>query len=128
MKVYVRHDIALNINNICRSKFSNDSSRLLYENEWPNEPHVARFCVEGNQCGGCSFFAPFDTDWGLCCHKASRHYLETVFEHFSCPSVVRECWGPHSFDVDKEWHCRCGGRPFSDEKQENNKRIRRKVR
>ena len=128
MKVYVRHNTNLNLNNICTSKFSNDSSRLLYENEWPSEPQVAQFYNNGLQCGGCSFYAQFDGDWGLCCYKASRHCLETVFEHFTCPSFVNECWGPHSFSVDKEWHCRCGGQPLFDEKQSSNKRIRRKVR
>ena len=127
MKLFLKHQSHLNINTIYTSKFSNDSSRLLFENDWPSEPKVAMLCMNGHQCGGCSFFAKFDTDWGLCCHKASRHCLETVFEHFTCPSHVREGWGPHSFSVDIECHCRCGGRPFSDDKQEDNKRHRRKV-
>jgi hypothetical protein len=46
-------------------------------------------------------------DWGLCCHPRSRHFAETTFEHFTCPSQTPEGWGPHSFSDDPEFHCRC---------------------
>ena len=35
--------------------------------------------------------------------------MQTVFEHFTCPSLVNEGWGPHSFTADAEFHCRCDG-------------------
>jgi hypothetical protein len=88
-------------NHIITDDWSNDDSKRLYELHWPEEPTIKHQYEEGQQCGGCSFFAPFNSDWGLCCHAASRHHLETVFEHFTCPAFVNEGWGPHSFsDVD----------------------------
>lgn len=98
-----------NQNSIVTKTWSNPASAELYVLKWPNEPNVREQCEQGNQCGGCSFFAPFNEDWGLCTHAASRHHLETVFEHFTCPAFVNEGWGPHSFSTDSEFHCRCGG-------------------
>ncbi|HEX8914004.1 MAG TPA: hypothetical protein VF796_16770 [Humisphaera sp.] len=99
----------MNTNRIITDDWSDDASRQLYEQRWPDEPATRVACEEGAQCGGCSFFAAFNYDWGLCCHAGSRHHLETVFEHFSCPSFVDEGWGPHSFTADRSFHCRCGG-------------------
>ena len=91
----------MNTNRIITDRWSNDNSQRLYERQWPEEPALKRRYEEGEQCGGCSFFAPFNHDWGLCCYAASRHHLETVFEHFTCGSYVQEGWGAHSFsDVD----------------------------
>jgi hypothetical protein len=30
-------------------------------------------------------FVAFNADWGLCSSETSRHFTETVFEHFTCP-------------------------------------------
>jgi len=92
----------MNGNRIITDDFSNPESRRRYEAPVDGE-HVDA------QCGGCSFFAPFDADYGLCCHPASEHHLETVFEHFSCSRLVDEGWGPHSFTRDVEHQCQCGG-------------------
>ncbi len=97
----------MNQNQIVTRGFSNRDSEKLYRKSWPAEPRLAEQHYTGRQCGGCSFFAPFNEDWGLCCHPRSRHRLETVFEHFTCPSFQREGWGPHSFSTDQV--CRCGG-------------------
>ncbi|WP_425397669.1 high-potential iron-sulfur protein [Aeoliella sp.] len=99
----------MNENNIATNTWSNIDSKALYEDNWPNEPELRQQYEEGQQCGGCSFFAPFNADWGLCGHAASRHHLETVFEHFTCTSFINEGWGPHSFTEDASLHCRCGG-------------------
>ncbi len=100
----------MNRNTIIIDNWSNHRSADLYKLGWPDEPHLKLQAQElGQHCGGCSFFAPFNEDWGLCCHGRSRHHLETVFEHFTCDSFVNEGWGPHSFTEDKEFHCRCGG-------------------
>lgn len=102
----------MNKNEIITDGWSNEQSKSLYENEWPDEPAMKVQATEDClQCGGCSFFAPFNADWGLCCHRRSRHHLETVFEHFSCPEFEDEGWGPHSFTTMKELHCRCNGEP-----------------
>lgn len=99
----------MNINTIATDRFSNPESCDLYFAQWPDEPACESQYENGDQCGGCSFFAPFNSDYGLCAHPKSRHHLETVFEHFTCPAYVQEGWGPHSFSADKDLHCRCGG-------------------
>ena len=91
-----RRGSAMNKNAIITGTWSNDESKRLYELHWPDEPVVKQQYEEGQQCGGCAFFAPFNFDWGLCCHSQSRHFSETVFEHFTCPSVVNEGWDAHS--------------------------------
>lgn len=98
-------------NKVETARFSNPESEALYKAHWPGETATYSQYQEGMQCGGCSFFAPFNFDYGLCCHAKSRHHLETVFEHFTCPSYVHEGWGPHSFSEDPEFHCKCGGEP-----------------
>ena len=101
----------MNKNQIVWHDFSNEDSKRLYHSQWANEPEVKTLYEDGFQCGGCSFFASFDADYGLCCHSESRHHLETVFEHFTCPKYVHEGWGPHSF-TETEWlHCICVPRP-----------------
>lgn len=104
-----RWPLGENENRIVTARWSNVGSRQLYESGWSGEPVCQGFYDVGRQCGGCSFFAPFDSDWGLCAHAKSRHWLETVFEHFTCPAHVNEGWGPHSFTEDAQFHCLCGG-------------------
>jgi hypothetical protein len=91
----------MNSNQIEQRKFSNPDTFKLHE----QQGHFS------DQCGGCSFFAPLNTDYGLCLNQESIHSLETVFEHFGCPNHVQEGWGPHSFTKDAAFHCRCGEEP-----------------
>jgi hypothetical protein len=118
----------MNKNQIITNSWSNKESEVLMRNCWPDEPELckqqSKDCL---QCGGCSFFAPFNQDWGLCCHPKSRHHLETVSEHFTCGSYVSEGWGPHSFDEDKTYHCFCDelfSRPYA--KTDEQKREQRR--
>lgn len=104
----------MNTNQISAGRWSNPESEKRYHEKWPGEPKVLEQYENGMQCGGCSFFAPFNADWGLCCHSKSRHFKETVFEHFTCDSYVNEGWGPHSFSVSDEYKCRCQGGPWSE--------------
>lgn len=99
----------MNLNRIVTDGWSNEESRRLYAARWPDDPDLRAAQAGGSQCGGCSFFAALNEDWGLCAHGESRHHLETVFEHFACPAFVNEGWGPHSFSADPEFHCRCKG-------------------
>src|SRR5579859_3991966 len=85
-----------NRNRIITDDFSNPDS-LAISGRWPDEPEVRAIYEENKQCGGCSFYAPFNSDFGLCCHPGSRHHLETVFEHFTCASYAEEGWEAHSF-------------------------------
>ena len=100
-----------NDNRVHADSFSNLASYEMYMQDWPNDRKSHRLYHRGFQCGGCSFFAVFNADWGLCCHQKSRHFTETVFEHFTCPAHVAEGWGPHSFTEDKRFHCRCAEIP-----------------
>lgn len=99
----------MNRNTIITDHWSNPDTRKLLDANWPAEPGCQKQHENGDQCGGCSFYVPFNADYGLCAHPKSRHQLETVFEHFTCPAYVQEGWGPHSFTEDKSFHCRCGG-------------------
>ena len=86
-----------NRNAIITNSWSNLDSEALYRAGWPDEPEVRSKYIDGHQCGGCAFFAPFNSNYGLCCNPDARHVTETVFEHFTCPAYTAEGWGPHSF-------------------------------
>jgi hypothetical protein len=96
-----------NDNRVRTDSYSNLASYRLFEENWPNDPKSRKLYRIGFQCGGCSFFASFNKDWGLCCNLKSHHFTETVFEHFTCLAQVNEGWGPHSFTADQKYHCRC---------------------
>jgi hypothetical protein len=102
-----------NQNQLITTTWSNAGSAELFATKWRGEPQCIAQYHEGRQCGGCSFFAKFNANWGLCTFAKSRHYQETVFEHFTCPHYVHEGWGPHSFTEDTSFHCRCGGEEFT---------------
>ncbi len=99
----------MNTNIIKTDGFSCPESEALFNSGFSSDPEARRVHEAGGQCGACSFFAPFNDDYGLCCHHASRHLTETVFEHFTCPSFVDEGWGVHSFSSRQERHCQCQG-------------------
>jgi len=84
-------------NVILENGFSNPESEKLYHKNWPDEQNIRKQKENGGQCGACSSFAPLNPDWGVCCSRKSRHFKETVFEHFSCSDYRQEGWGAHSF-------------------------------
>ncbi|HBM15847.1 MAG TPA: hypothetical protein DD381_05845 [Lentisphaeria bacterium] len=86
----------MNTNKILTFGFSN---RVTY---WEYEKKHAKYGWIEFQCGGCSFFAPFNCDYGLCCYTKSRFFKETVFEHFGCEKYIHEGWGKHSFNETPE--------------------------
>ena len=99
----------MNTNVIKTDGFSSAESAALFDSGFTSDPVARRVHEAGGQCGGCTFFAPFNDDWGLCCHPESRHRTETVFEHFTCASYVEEGWNVHSFSRDSDRHCQCQG-------------------
>ena len=96
--------VVANRNTIVTETWSNPESEQLYLEHWPDDAHLFERYEDGEQCGGCAFFAPFNADYGLCCYGKSRHHLETVFEHFTCPVFVNDGWDAHTFrdwDIDE---------------------------
>ena len=94
-----------NLNRIVTGGFSSLATKRLYDRNWPLEPALHERHDRGAQCGGCAYFAVLNADWGICCHPRARHRLETVFEHFTCPSYAAEGWGPHSFSDRRRCQC-----------------------
>jgi hypothetical protein len=104
-----RGDIVAKQNTVETGTWSNPESEQLYRDHWPHDAGLFERYEEGEQCGGCAFFAPFNVDFGLCCYVKSRHHLETVFEHFTCPVFVNDGWDAHSFrdwDIDESGNFR----------------------
>jgi len=89
-----------NRNTIVTETWSDPESERLYRERWPDDPGLFERYEDGEQCGGCAFFAPFNADFGLCGYDKSRHHLETVFEHFACPVFVGDGWDAHTF---RDW-------------------------
>ena len=103
----------MNNNQIVTDKWSNPASEALFKSHYESAPEYKE--KQWEQCGGCSFFAKFNYDWGLCAFAKSPHYLETVLEHFTCPVTIQEGWGPHNFTEKKDFHCQCSGLPLEFE-------------
>lgn len=102
----------MNTNKIVTTDFSNSETKAIYEHDWNGDASLQHQHENGEQCGGCSFYAPFNEDYGLCCNKASRHHTETLFEHFTCSAYAHEGWGPHSFSSIDDLRCQCQGEPI----------------
>ncbi len=92
------------MNVIKENGFSNPESEALYKNDWLGDVILKYLYEEGRQCGGCTFFAPLNSDWGICCHKKSKHFKETIFEHFTCKLQIEEGWSAHSFTESVDRH------------------------
>jgi hypothetical protein len=59
----------MNKNKIITDDFSSEESKHLYETEYAENEASRIAYKQGYQCGDCSFFAPFNKDYGLCCFK-----------------------------------------------------------
>lgn len=102
----------MNTNKITTTDFSNPETKAIFKQDFNGDESLRQKYEKGQQCGGCSFYAEFNEDYGLCCNKASRHVTETVFEHFTCSAHAPEGWGPHSFTSNEDFWCRCNGEPI----------------
>ena len=96
-----------NKNIIIKDDFSSEQTKNIYLSKFNNNEKSLELYNYGYQCGGCSFFAPLNEDYGICCFKKSIHFTETVFEHFTCSNFIQEGWGAHSFSEDESMHCKC---------------------
>lgn len=82
------NDFYKNRNQIFTDQFSNRAAQKMYHNKWPGEPKVKDLYSKGQQCCSCKFYREFDDDWGLCANRQSRHFRETIFEHFTCDKFI----------------------------------------
>lgn len=115
----------MNRNVVETSNFSSEESAALYESDFASDPLANQMYKSGRQCGGCSFYAKFNSTYGLCCNPHSRHVTETVFEHFTCSNLIEEGWNAHSFTADWTGHCKCLAAPAcaSSEEQRRTRYI-----
>lgn len=94
------------MNTIIENDFSNPETKQRYRKiargELPEDQKAVELYEDGQQCGGCTFFAPLNADYGICCNKKCKFFKETVFEHFTCADTVQEGWGSHSFRANWE--------------------------
>ena len=87
----------MNKNKIITNGFSNRNTEKIYDNLFQSDDKAKQLYERGCQCGSCSYFAELNKDYGLCCYMKSDHYLETIFEHFTCSKHIEENWNAHSF-------------------------------
>ncbi len=71
-------------NTIKTDTWSNPAAEDWFDNKWEGEPEILNLFEEGSRCIRCVHFQAFNENWGLCFQKASRHYLETIFNSFTC--------------------------------------------
>ena len=80
----------INQNFIVTHGFSNYETQLLYTKMCNKkaDPKLQELYGTGCGCLACNFYAPLNFDWGLCLYNRSQHYLESVFEHYTCLSYT----------------------------------------
>ncbi|MDA0839532.1 MAG: hypothetical protein O3B01_20540 [Planctomycetota bacterium] len=71
----------MNTNIIKTDGFSSPESAALFDSGFAADPEARQVHEAGGQCGGCSFFAPFNDDYGLCCHYGSDDGLKHEFNN-----------------------------------------------
>lgn len=96
-----------NQNVIVVGGFSNPASLKLYNLQWPNEPKILQKYMQGHQCSGCTYFAKFNSDYGLCCSPRSRidwkPFLSTLVVPISKKKAgVRIVLATFSYDTTKK--------------------------
>ena len=84
LRSILNYDFYKNRNQILTDQFSSRAAQKMYHNKWAGEPKVRDLYSKGQQCCSCKSYRDFDEDWGLCANRQSRHFKETIFEHFTC--------------------------------------------
>jgi hypothetical protein len=91
----IQHE-SQNKNQITIGKFSNETTEHEHRQKTAGDKWIE------DQCGRCSFFAPLNQDWGLCCFNKSKYFTETINKHFGCERHIEEGWQAHSFQERKK--------------------------
>lgn len=93
-RLFEAHAIWLSEGGWCGRKWMTTKELVAALDRWVDHAYLAggekyaeEVANEGGrlQCGGCRYFAAFDSNYGLCCNVKSNMDGRVTFEHAGCP-------------------------------------------